>query len=330
MGGHNRKKRQVTRQAAYGREGKRMRLRHEKSTAAAHQFFHIPEMLLMELLPHCQLDSVMALAQTSHYARDFVKAFFATNQRILLQAFIGISNAVIAMFYWILEVSGSGMAGAFASSLLTPPYNIELTLNLNLFVPRGNVFLWRDFLGSLKLPLANDQPGVDRRYHHTTFSHVVFLGKSKGTTISISESRDNSVLTPLIGATTTLNTTICTAAKFYSLYADLLRQRRAIEGWFPTPVRKAVAIGKRGYRSSFSTTSWDRPCGLSCPVLWRHVRGLTGVGVFTWGGDRNQHDDFSEVGIPVTDNDFKWRLGDTCTNRHCQLRNANYLSVAAP
>ncbi|KAJ7019073.1 hypothetical protein C8F04DRAFT_1276715 [Mycena alexandri] len=281
--------------------------------------------MFLELLPHCDLDSVMALAKTTRRGRDLIKSFFASNQRDLLEAFVG--QADIGGFYNVLEVADSGMAGAFGSGLLTPPYNEAMTNNLNVLVPRGNTFMWRDFFDSINIGEHMIQPGVDRKFMHTTFSHVVYVAKTEGFTISISESRDNSILTPLIGATTTLNTTVCTAAGFYSLYTNLLRQRRALEAWFPTPVRKAVAIGRRGYRSSFSTTSWQRPCGLACPVLWRHVRGLHNVGIFNWGGYNNQHHDMSEVGVPFHDTDIKWRLGDVCTNVNCPSNRGNYFAI---
>ncbi|KAJ7036748.1 hypothetical protein C8F04DRAFT_1257628 [Mycena alexandri] len=317
MGGQAQKKRKAIKQSAYDRVGKRMRVRYERTTASAHAFFTIPEMFL-ELIPRCDLNTIMALAKTSRYGRDLVKSFSAANQRELLAAFVGDANLVY--FYEVLETALSGMAGSLTSGLLTPPYNQAVTDNLNILVPRGNMSIWRDFLETINLGEHMDQPGVDRKFLHTTFSHVGF-------TISLSESRDNSIFTPLIGATTTLNTTLCTAAGFYSLYPSLLSQRRALEGWFPTPVRKAVAIGKRGYRSSFSTTSWQRPCGLACPILWRQVRGLHDVGVFNWGGYKGQHSDSSGAGVPFHDNDLKWRLGDVCTNINCPSNSGNYFSI---
>ncbi|KAJ7754888.1 hypothetical protein B0H16DRAFT_1458914 [Mycena metata] len=319
IGGHTQKKRQVARQVAYDREGKCMR---HRAAAVGHTFFFLPELFAFELLWCCSLEAIMALSRTCHYSRDLIKVFFAKNQRVLLDAFIGGDN--IKIFYDVLQSSSSGIAGSFASGLLTPPYSEALTTNLNLFTPRGNLFIWNDLLAHIGLVALDEQPGIDRRYAHTTQNHIVFRAKTEDFTISVTESKDNSLFTPLVGATTTLNTTLCTAAKYYSLYANLLSQRRALEGWFPTPVLKAVAIGKRRYRSSFSTSGWQRPCGIHCPILWRHVRGLDGVGIFTWGGRGNEHDDFSSVGVPVTDTDVKWRLGDTCSNSACPWRHGNY------
>ncbi|KAJ7699762.1 hypothetical protein B0H16DRAFT_1749283 [Mycena metata] len=328
MGGHRQKQIKVARQTAYDREGKRMRSR---AAAVANRFFSIPELFMYQLLLHCSLGAVMNLITDGgflcqgHYARNLVKDFFAINQRSLLKPFVGDSDLVD--FYKVLESSSSAIAGSFASGLLTPPYSLSMTQDLNIFTPRGQLFIWRDFLDHIDLVASQKQPGVDRRYLHTTHNHIVYHAKTKDFTITITESKDNSLFTPLIGATTTLNTTICTAAKFYSLYGGLLSQRRALEGWFPTPVRKAVAIGKRRYRSSFSTASWQRPCGIHCPVLWRHVRGLDGVGIFTWGGYDKQHGDFSEAGIPFSDTDMKWRLGDSCSNVNCPWRHGNYFAI---
>ncbi|KAJ7028043.1 hypothetical protein C8F04DRAFT_1266439 [Mycena alexandri] len=322
MGGKSQKKRQCIRNAAYEREGRRLR---HRAAVVANRFYCIPEMFGRELLPHCTLETVMVLSLISHYARNLIRAFFLANQRTLLEPFVEETN--LNAFYDVLESSLSGMAGSFASSLLTPPYYTALTTDLNIFTPYGNLFIWRDFFDRLALVPVKKQTGVDRRYFHTTSNHIVYHAKTADFTISITESNDNSLFTPLIGATTTLNTTLCTAARFYSLYASLLSQRRALEAWFPTPVRKAVAIGKRRYRSSFSTASWERPCGIHCPILWRHIRGLEKVGIFTWGGYKGQHGDFSEVGIPFSDTDLKWRLGDTCSNENCPWRHGNYFAI---
>lgn len=357
MGGKSQKKRQCIRNAAYEREGRRLR---HRAAVVANRFYCIPEMFGRELLPHCTLETVMVLSLIcapypifvvfsltpgflAHYARNLIRAFFLANQRTLLEPFVEETN--LNAFYDVLESSLSGMAGSFASSLLTPPYYTALTTDLNIFTPYGNLFIWRDFFDRLALVPVKKQTGVDRRYFHTTSNHIVYHAKtavsslsivilppiltflSQDFTISITESNDNSLFTPLIGATTTLNTTLCTAARFYSLYASLLSQRRALEAWFPTPVRKAVAIGKRRYRSSFSTASWERPCGIHCPILWRHIRGLEKVGIFTWGGYKGQHGDFSEVGIPFSDTDLKWRLGDTCSNENCPWRHGNYFAI---
>ncbi|KAJ7017934.1 hypothetical protein C8F04DRAFT_1199715 [Mycena alexandri] len=323
MGGQSQKKREVARQSVYDREGRRLRSR---AAAAANRFLVIPEMFECELLPHCSLESVMVLARSSHYTRYHVKSFFCLNQQCLLKAFVGEDK--VDTFHQVLNSSGSGMAGSFSTSLLTPPYGLALTTDLNIFTIRGNLFIWRDFLDSIHVTALDNQRGIDCRYLHTTANHIVYHAKTKNFTISVTESKDNSLFTLLIGATTTLNTTIITSAKIYALYASLLSQRRALEGWFPTPVKKAVAIGKRRYRSSFSTASWDRPCGINCPILWRHIRGLRKVGVFNWGGNQNQYDDFSEVGIPFSDNNLKWRLGDTCSNAACPFRRGNYFAPA--
>jgi hypothetical protein len=52
------------------------------------------------------------------------------------------------------------------------------------------------------------------------------------------------------------------------------------------------------------------------------------VGVFNWGGYDNQHPDNSNGGIPQTDIEMKWRLGDTCSNRHCPWNKGNYFTFA--
>ncbi|KAJ7933877.1 hypothetical protein B0H13DRAFT_2306293 [Mycena leptocephala] len=327
MPGPASKKRKAARNACNNKKGKRICADSVQGSAVAKEFFFMPEMFLMELLPRCDLITIFTLAKASEYARHLVKLFFSCNLRLLVAVFV--SDEHVKQFFQVLEVSGSAIAGSVTSAVLTFPYrHAWKPLNLNIMVPRGHLFMWEEFLVFINLARVSSQPGVDRKYQHTTFNHVVYSSKTAGFNITLTESRDNSVLSPLIGATTTFATNLATSANFYSLYPYLTSNKRALEGWYPTPVKQAVTLGRRGIRSSFSTASWDRPCGVNCPIRWREVKGLRGVGVFRWGGNENQHADNTEAGIPNTDTDMKWRLGDTCNNRHCPWNKGNYFTFA--
>ncbi|KAJ6507461.1 hypothetical protein C8R47DRAFT_1209352 [Mycena vitilis] len=350
MGGKSQTKRRIARKISYQREGKRLSLRYIRSTAAANRFFYMPEMMGSETLQHCDVNTMMNVAKTSSYARTLVKFFVDSNLSHLVKGFVG--DDEVNSFFRVLDDALSAMGGSVVTASLTPPYrhnapDVELedlggtgvlmpkrwkVTNLSVIMPRGYMPNWRGYLNGISLSPAAVQPGVDRKFAHTTVDYVVYNGVSQGFTISLIESIDESVMTPVIGATTTFDGNFATSANIYSLYTGLLNQRRALESWFPTPVPKAVAMAQKRYRSSFSTGSWGGPCGWSCPILWRQVRGMAGVGVFQWGGHGNVYKDNSGDGVPHTDNDLKWRLGDTCTNRHCPMYGANYFTSvqAAP
>ncbi|KAJ6537006.1 hypothetical protein B0H19DRAFT_1182357, partial [Mycena capillaripes] len=74
----------------------------------------------------------------------------------------------------------------------------------------------------------------------------------------------------------------------------------------------------RGFRLNTSNMAWSESCGWNCPVIWRHVQGLRGVGLFCWGGFARDMKDNGYNGVPHTElAPMKWRLGDTCKNSHC-------------
>ncbi|KAJ6576489.1 hypothetical protein DFH09DRAFT_1311171 [Mycena vulgaris] len=328
MGGSNQKKRKAIRQAAYDKDGKRMRLQRQKSSSAASAFFFLRPLFITEFLAHCDLVTIMTLAQTGAYARDLVKAFFACNLRLLVATFL--SDQHVDAFFLLLETSLGAIGGSVVSSVLSFPYRHSWTpSNLNIFIPHGGLFAWHQFLGSIGLFQGPEQPGVNHKFAHTTSSHLIYRSKLAGFTITLTESVNGSVLTLLCSATTTWCTNLATCSDFFVLYVKLANEKRALEGWFPMPVKQALTMGRRHIRSSISTTSWDSPCGLHCPVLWRELCGFEGVGVFRWGGDKNQHKDgVSTMGIPSTDNAMKWRLGDTCNNQNCRLVCANYFGFS--
>ncbi|KAJ7677867.1 hypothetical protein DFH06DRAFT_1316663 [Mycena polygramma] len=343
MGGKTQKKRKLARKISYKREGKRISLRYIRSTVQANRFFYMPEMLGTEVLQHCDLATLMALAKTGSYGRELVKRFVDGNVSHLVKDFVGKDE--LKNFFRVLDDALSAVAGSVVTASLTPPYRHNApdavlenpatgvlmprrwkVTRLTVVMPRGYMPNWRGYLDGINLSPAAEQPGVDLRFAHTVVDYVVYNGVSEGFSIGLVESCDESVMTPVIGGTTTFDGNFATSANVYSLYTGLLNQRRALESWFPTPVPKAVAMAQRRFKSSFSTGSWGGPCGWSCPILWRQVRGMAGVGVFQWGGHKNRFKDGSEAGIPYTDNDMKWRLGDTCTNKHCPMYGANYFT----
>jgi hypothetical protein len=151
-------------------------------------------MLLEELLPHCDLDVMYALSKTGEYAvlfslrrpdlirgkyaRNIVKCFVAGNLRVLVEHFV--SNEHVDAFYDVLETSLSAMAGSVVTSVLTPPYRQSwIPQNLNIVLPRGHMFMWRDFLESIGLARVKAQGGVDRKFHHTTYDHIIYTSKSE-------------------------------------------------------------------------------------------------------------------------------------------------------
>ncbi|KAJ7120672.1 hypothetical protein C8R43DRAFT_1136623 [Mycena crocata] len=276
----------------------------------ANTFFFMRDLFIMEFIMKCDLVTIFTLSQTGQYARDLVKAFFSCNLRLLVALFVG--DAHVDTFFTVLELSLSGIGGSTATSVLTFPYRHKWKpTNLNIFLPRGYMFVWRDFLDSIGLAEAAVQHGVSPKHAHTTHAHVVYETKLKDFTIALTESLDESILTILTGATTTFCTNIWTCSDVYIMYMKLATEKRALEGWFPTSVRSAVKMHRRGYRSSISTTSWNEPCGINCPTRRRYLNTDKDVAFFRWGGLSNQHgDNTSTIGIPVFDVDRSWRLGD--------------------
>ncbi|KAJ6512264.1 hypothetical protein C8R47DRAFT_1064861 [Mycena vitilis] len=67
-----------------------------------------------------------------------------------------------------------------------------------------------------------------------------------------------------------------------------------------------------------STAAWTRPCGLSCPGVWRYAQGLDGVAHIKWGGmdDLDEFDDPALVAIGRSR--LTYRFGVMCRNSRCK------------
>ncbi|KAJ7649352.1 hypothetical protein DFH06DRAFT_1420717 [Mycena polygramma] len=276
----------------------------------------------MELLPRCTLFTLVAFAHVNPYTRLMIQAFCASNLKRLLRIFLGFDTKVMEAFDACLELSLSGIGGSVVAAVLTFPYKHGWTpTNLNLVVPRGRPTFWHQFFAVQGLPAFPVQDGVDRRFRHTTLSNWSYCSRSPGRAIMISESCNDSILTPVAGATNTFAANLATCSDIYCNYPSLTNQNRALEGWHATDVHAADRLHRREIRHSFSTGGWMRPCGLACPLYVREIRGLKGVGILRYGGIGAKHKgESSTIGIPNTDNDITWQLGDSCPNPECDSR----------
>ncbi|KAJ6573632.1 hypothetical protein B0H10DRAFT_2199377 [Mycena sp. CBHHK59/15] len=134
---------------------------------------------------------------------------------------------------------------------LVPPTDDEIDEwtpnNLNIYVPHGNGFDWESFFTRIDLPPTSTQPGVSHPYHRVTQSHVEYSSRIahiiQQKPIMVSESIDACVITPALGATTTLGTCIATCSLMYILYPELLNKRRALEAWFEPSIPSANPVG---------------------------------------------------------------------------------------
>ncbi|KAK6984014.1 hypothetical protein R3P38DRAFT_3333233 [Favolaschia claudopus] len=286
------------------------------ASKSSDSFFALSELVLFHLLEACALSTVIALSHTSSYFRSLVKALFRARITAVLEHFLGHVNT--STFFALLQDTDSAIGGSTVARVLAPPVTESwMPTNLNMYVPKGKVQKWEDFMELVAYSRAEKQPGVDRRYAYATTSHTVFESGYSGLQITISESVDDCTISPAVASSTTLTMAVITGSTIVAMYPSLISQRRAHNAWESPTVAHCIQLQNRGFKHGSSTTMWTRKCGWNCPVLWRRVQSLRGVGLFCWGGPDNVFPDNGSEGIPFTDASMQWRLGDVCMNGKC-------------
>ncbi|KAK6967140.1 hypothetical protein R3P38DRAFT_2589382 [Favolaschia claudopus] len=280
---------------------------------AAYAFFSLSEVVLYHFLEACSLSTLIALSHTSAYFRTLVKSLFRIRLTQIMEHFITHTN--LASFFTLLHETDSAIGGSTVARVLTG--GNWMPSNLNLYVRNGGVPKWEEYLNTVLYFRCEKQPEVDRGCLYATSSHTAFESAITGHVIMISESVDESIITPAVSSSNTLAMSVITSSTIVAMYPTLMNKRQAFDSWDRPTVAHCITLQKRGFKHSASTTSWTRRCEWNCPVLWRRVQNLRGVGMFCWGGLNNNFPDNGREGIPFSDVSLKWRLSDVCLNEYC-------------
>jgi hypothetical protein len=66
-----------------------------------------------------------------------------------------------------------------------------------------------------------------------------------------------------------------------------------------------------------STANWNRPCGVSCPGVWRKAKGLEGFAHIKWGGLDDLGGFTDPALVALGKSRFTFRFGVICNNDRC-------------
>ncbi|KAJ7250520.1 hypothetical protein B0H12DRAFT_1234399 [Mycena haematopus] len=66
-----------------------------------------------------------------------------------------------------------------------------------------------------------------------------------------------------------------------------------------------------------STAGWGKPCGYSCPAIWRAAKGLKGFAHIKWGGMDGRDEDTDSALTDIGHTRLTFTLGGRCLNPLC-------------
>ncbi|KAJ7486251.1 hypothetical protein B0H11DRAFT_2231165 [Mycena galericulata] len=294
----------------------------------------VPE-LVERILIGQNLSDFMQLAQLSRDMRRAIKTLFGSRvERLIIKYFFVPDTSgelllgpltetlriqkTVERFWDMLDETRSGINGSVASYTIrrvdAPAW---LPNNFNLIIPSRTLPFWDAFIRLCGDPVVTALQLDDAQRPCAT--DVVSYTLNEGYPIIIVEAFRASVIDVLICGRNTSQFRLVTRHLVFVFYMKLAADSASLEAWSMSTPEDSDKLEDQEDRKSISTASWRVKCDWACPILWRKVNNLDGVGQFCFGRDgATLHPDY-------TNSAFQWRLGDQCPNTVCENWTANYL-----
>ncbi|RDB28622.1 hypothetical protein Hypma_015887 [Hypsizygus marmoreus] len=285
-----------------------------------------------------QENSYIHQTHASFTGRRFVQIEISARVAYALRPFI--SNSVRGTFFNLMDITRSVVYGIVPWTVISTPPQIRRrsrTYNVEIAVPHGRMDDWRKFLGIIgyKEHKSISVPGflgqvIDIQY--------TFVQETRSEySITVSQSMTSSVLPIILSSHTTCQMNILSSSHLFCFYPNLTMEYKALASFQNLSRAQIPYIYRRLVSFTSTTEFFGYPCGEVCPAIWRHTRGLQGVGVIRWNEGKgftsnNQHRMLAEFikNIDRVDYEpydalteyqnstFKWRTGSHCLNPKCE------------
>ncbi|KAF9455508.1 hypothetical protein BDZ94DRAFT_1179774 [Collybia nuda] len=277
------------------------------------------------IMEDCSWLSLISLSHVNCAGRNRVRHMVSKCISHALQPFITTSEHRDALFTK-LDILHGGITGSIVWAMMNPQTILsrnDQLRDLNILTPRDTLEQWRAFLSTIDY---SQELSTDTRYPFLETSDITqhfhrdaILSSPKGLTITVTQSRTDTVIPVLISATITSQMNLLTSSHIFCAYPTLAATNRSISTFFPPSGKTMIRVWDCLMRFSYSTCSWMIPCGSACPAIWRYSYGLGGFGEFAWGGFYNERDIKGNMGDStiLRSSHFKWRIGDFCWNAYC-------------
>ncbi|KAJ7586494.1 hypothetical protein C8J56DRAFT_1051855 [Mycena floridula] len=283
---------------------------------------------IMDLLARIgSFQNAMKLAKVNQSYRFLVQRSVRSRIRRHLLAFV--VEDLQPLFLETISRLGGCLVGNFPTTIMsfeTPPtYDLY---NLFIVVGRGRAQEMVRFVTHTMLEMDPSQPRFiqfkkpDGR--RGGFRSVHYL-RHNPLQLHIFEAHHGDVLRSLLTFTDTGHMNLLTVNELISFYPRILRDhvildaksKRSRGSTNPSQRDQPPGLIGSGFRFITSNGDLDEPCEAECPILWRDVAKLKGMGIFNWGGlDERIRTEYS-FSAHMVNSSMSWRLSTACYNRSC-------------
>ncbi|KAJ3832121.1 hypothetical protein F5878DRAFT_666856 [Lentinula raphanica] len=276
-----------------------------------HQILRIRD-LRLTFFENTGVLTLFALGATCSTMRTWVQAFYRGRVTRLLSNVFPVPRHI--EFFDVLHSHHSRIGGSFAYAVVDPS-SVFIPNNINILSPFGKGDSFCDILlDRWGCTLVTDGPTREPVSSDFFEPRTIYMKTPQGYSITITESDDFSLMSLMLTGYTTAECVLLGGHTFTLLYPSLVENREvlrlpSVERAIPEQVLDCVSTR---FNLLDSTQHLGRPCGESCPNIWRRSLGMKGSATLYWGGFKNGRDSRLKSGS------YEWKIAHTCRNPLCK------------
>ncbi|KAJ3765177.1 hypothetical protein FB446DRAFT_795316 [Lentinula raphanica] len=189
-------------------------------------------------------------------------------------------------FFNVLHAHHSRIGGSFAYAIVDSS-SVFVPDNINILSPAGQGDSFRDVLvAKWGCTVESNGPSRDPVSPDVFAPTTIHMKTAEGFTLTITESDDLSLMSLMLTGYTTAECVLVGGHTFTLLYPLLVENGEVLRlpsVERPIPERALDTVAAR-FKLLDSTEHLGRPCGESCPNIWRRSLGMRGSATLYWGG----------------------------------------------
>ncbi|KAJ3817732.1 hypothetical protein F5880DRAFT_1511539, partial [Lentinula raphanica] len=256
--------------------------------------------------------SLFALGATCSTMRTWVHTYYRSRiTRLLCKVFPVPRHQE---FFNVLHAHHSRIGGSFAYAIVDSS-SVFIPDNINILSPAGQGDSFRDvLLSKWGCTLESSGPTRDPVSPDVFAPTTIHMKTAEGFKLTITESDDLSLMSLMLTGYTTAECVLVGGHTFTLLYPSLVEHGEVLR--LPSveraiPERALDTVAAR-FKLLDSTEHLGRPCGESCPNIWRRSLGMRGSATLYWGGFKAGKDTRLKSGS------FEWKIAHRCRNPLCK------------
>jgi hypothetical protein len=264
--------------------------------------------IVIGILSYLNLSDILAFASTHEAGRVHSALVLRLRFKSVINRFAPLDIERLCEF---MDTCGAVITGSGAVwvAMAEPNWVPE---DLNIVVPQHRAEVMASFFEDIGYEPFKQPIGDEFKATVGKFYELSFPDRPR---ITISESKTDTILEPILAARNSLTMIAMSPDGIVVFYPQLLGRMAGIMSGRRKP--DALKWRKRNIGLYVGCVPWTETCGISCPSTWRRTAGFEGTAHFNWSAGYVVGQK-SALAVQVLTTYVKFRIGSHCSNPFCE------------